>query len=225
MSNIRISAQTALNIGSISRSFCLARRPETAHTRHAAVSAPAVGVCKGRRGPMARIVGGCGPCVRRKAARPRRFVRGTSVPARMKVTVSSLTCRRGMAESTAENRRFSGCDRPGPLRGAHPRCLRGGVAWLRRAVCKHLRPYPSEKNKKAIYERQPDIDLDLIISYPDIRVLFMHAAGRPARPPPRRRRPHHASGRPRAAARSKLRRPAPACVLDRFCTSCPSVRP
>ena len=140
-------AQTALNIGSFSRSFCLTCRPETAHTRHAAVSAPTVGVCKGRRGPMARIVGGCGPCVRRKAARPRWFVRGTSAPARLKTTASSLTCRCGMAESTAENRRFSGYDRPGPSRESHPRCLRGGVAWLRRVVCKHL-PTPPRKIKK-----------------------------------------------------------------------------
>ena len=97
---------------------------------------------------MARIVGGFGPCVRPKAARPRWFARGTSVPPRLKTTVSSLKCRRGMAESTAEHRRFSGYDRPGPSRGAHPRCLRGGVAWLRRVVCKHL-PTPPRKIKKA----------------------------------------------------------------------------
>ena len=101
---------------------------------------------------MARIVGGFGTCVRPKAARPRWFARGTSVPPRLKTTVSSLKCRRGMAESTAEHRRFSGYDRPGPSRGAHPRCLRGGVAWLRRALCKHL-PAPPRKIKKAIYEK------------------------------------------------------------------------
>ena len=135
------------NAHTLRRSFCLACRPEAAHTRHTAVPAPAVGVCNGRRGPMARIVGGCGPCVRRKAARPRWFVHGTSAPSRLKSTVSSLTCRRGMAESTAESRRFSGYDRPGPSRESHPRCLRGGVAWLRRVVCKHL-PTPPRKIKK-----------------------------------------------------------------------------
>ena len=46
---------------------------------------------------MARIVGGFGPCVRPKAARPRWFARGTSVPPRLKTTASSLKCRRGVA--------------------------------------------------------------------------------------------------------------------------------
>ena len=48
----------------------------------AKVLAPTVGVCKGRRRPMPSFVGGCGPCVRRKATRPRWFVRGTSVSTR-----------------------------------------------------------------------------------------------------------------------------------------------
>ena len=82
---------------------------------------------------MARIVGGFGPCVRPKAARPRWFARGTSVPPRLKTTASSLKCRRGMAESTAENRRFSGCDvqgpRGNPIRGAYEAVWRGSAGW------------------------------------------------------------------------------------------------
>ena len=46
---------------------------------------------------MARIVGGCSPCVRPKAAQPRWFVRSTSASLRSKPTVGSLKCRRRMA--------------------------------------------------------------------------------------------------------------------------------
>ena len=97
---------------------------------------------------MARIVGGFGPCVRPKAARPRWFARGTSVPPRLKTTVSSLKCRRGMAESTAEHRRFSGYDRPGPFRGGASEVptRRCGVAPPDGV---QTPPYPAEKNKKA----------------------------------------------------------------------------
>ena len=75
------------NAHTLRRSFCLACRPEAAHTRHTAVPAPAVGVCNGRRGPMPRIAGGCGPCVRPKVARPRWFAHSTSVSTRLKTMV------------------------------------------------------------------------------------------------------------------------------------------
>ena len=97
---------------------------------------------------MPRIVGGCGPCARRKAARPRWFACGTSAPALQKTTVSSLTCCRVMAESTAENRPFSGYDRPGPFRGGASEVptRRCGVAPPDGV---QTPPYPAEKNKKA----------------------------------------------------------------------------
>ena len=82
---------------------------------------------------MARIVGGFGPCVRPKAARPRWFARGTSVPPRLKTTASSLKCRRGVAAfagAAADRGALRG--RSGSPRGGL-RALGGRIPHARRA--------------------------------------------------------------------------------------------